>query len=320
MSTKYIGGELPSNPSTWEATASKYQASSIHELQSAQSASDITVEQFISLKVLWPKRLQQADLSENETAGIFGSSKIDIRKARSDIREQDGAWNAYLEAIAAKSGDGPLGLKLNRNSKFPTELGVYALVLQSQLEALNLEDSLNDSRRLRLSPLSKDEMRGRLRSAKQDPKGKGKEPKSQSQGSTQPSHTSNTSSSARNISPTTHEEALDFPVGDEQIVNTAAINFLNALLIHDARLADWTLQRKQFKFKSASIKFEARTDGHLQVHGHDRSAAILEVKPRVRYAEIGYRIEMQESAQMALWIFQEPNSHWAPPKGGDQYQ
>ena len=102
MSTKYIGGELPSNPSTWETAASKYQASSIHELQSAQSASDITAEQFLSLKVLWPKRLQQADLSENETAGLFGSSKIDIRKARSDIREQDGAWNAYLKAIAAQ--------------------------------------------------------------------------------------------------------------------------------------------------------------------------------------------------------------------------
>jgi hypothetical protein len=129
-----------------------------------------------------------------------------------------------------------------------------------------------------------------------------------------------TSSGARYISPTSREEALDLPVGDEQIVNTAAINFLNTLFIHDSLLADWTLQRKQFKFKSDFVKFEARTDGYFNLHGQERSAAGIEVKPRVRRQEHVFRIEMQESAQMALWIYQEPNSHWAPQTGGNKYQ
>lgn len=185
------------------------------------------------------------------------------------------------------------------------------LVLQSKRAASEMETSLNGSNKLLFTPLPKKPQRDRSRVARQHPEG-------QTQAIERSPYSQTSSSDARDISPTTAAEALKSAVGDEQIVSTAAINFLNALSIHDVRCADWTLERKQFKFKSDSVKFEARTDGHLQVHGHERSAAILEVKSRVRQHEPGCRLEMQESAQMALWIYQEPNSHWPPRSEGDK--
>jgi hypothetical protein len=81
---------------------------------------------------------------------------------------------------------------------------------------------------------------------------------------------------------------MNLPVGDEHIVNTAAIDLLNGLFVHDKRPADWALQRKQFKFRSEDVTFEAHTDSRLQVHDHE--TAIIEVKPRVRKYQICLRI------------------------------
>jgi hypothetical protein len=323
MSKKYTGEVLPKNPSSWETATSHYQTGSIHALDSANSASEITVEQFLSLKVLWPKRKSTKDLGADKTASLFGSSAADINKARAQRQKDDPAWAAYLSALAATAGAGASGAKLYQSSQFSRQLGVYALVLQSQLETSKIQDSLNESNKLRFTPRRKPSG-GQGDQGQEDPKGQAKPKPSNSPSRNSPhpsqgSKGSKGSSGPADISPMTREIALDLPVGDEQIVNTAAINFLNALFIHDERRADWTLHRKQFKFSSNSVTFEARTDGHLQVHDSENSAAILEVKPRVREHELGFRIEMQESAQMALWILKEPNSHWAPRTGGNNH-
>lgn len=121
----------------------------------------------------------------------------------------------------------------------------------------------------------------------------------------------------------------DPPTRDEETVNRALLNFLDAHYIHEDRNADWESTRKEFVFQSPKLRsrepskptpkplrFVARTDGHLRIHGNEeRSAAIIEVKARLRPQDKkkDYTIEMQESAQMALWIFQEPESHWTAP-------
>lgn len=101
---------------------------------------------------------------------------------------------------------------------------------------------------------------------------------------------------------------------DEQIVNAALLSLLHALWIDDKKNPDWSIYRKEFKFESrdTGADFVARVDGDLQVKHVDKSAAILEVKARRRPRKDpgDHRIEMQESAQMALWIAQEPDSHW----------
>jgi hypothetical protein len=321
MATKYPGDRLPDTASNWKSAVDRYaETDSIHKLESAHSASEITVEQFLSLRVLWKSRTAKT-LNDDIRAGLYGSSKKEIQAKVHKKNEDPTPWDEYLKAIKASQHVGTSGTKLQATSKMPEKLGVYALVLQAQLQASQMKPSFSDSNKLTVTPLKpRYEFRDRLKDGNQGVQGqsKGEEPKAQSQHPRLPSDKSS-SSGARHDSPTAFEVARELQLLDEQIVNTAATNFLNALFIHDNRSADWTLQRKQFKFKSAFVKFEARCDGHWQVHGYDRSAAILEVKPRPRYHEKGFRIEMQESAQMALWIYQEPNSHWAPPSGGDKY-
>ncbi len=51
--------------------------------------------------------------------------------------------------------------------------------------------------------------------------------------------------------------------------------------------------------------FEARTDGFLQKYQSGKVGAILEVKPYLRENNKP-QVQMQESAQMASWIFANP--------------
>jgi uncharacterized protein (DUF2267 family) len=326
MATKYPGDKLPEAPSSWKAAVDRFaKTSNIHELKSAHSASEITVEQFLSLRVLWKNR-EAKKLNDDTRAGLYGSSNKEIRgivheKPEAGRPEIKTSWSEYLKAITALHQGETSGSKLLATSKMPEQLGVYALVLQSQLQASHMKASFSDSNKLSVTPLKpRYDLRGRAEGKTQgvQDKGRGSEPQAQIHPSPHRSG-EDSSSGPRQVSPAAPGVTRELPVLDEQVVNTAATNFLNALFIHEQRRADWTLHRKQFKFQSDFVKFEARCDGHLQVHGHDRSAAILEVKPRPRYHEGGFRIEMQESAQMALWIYQEPNSHWTPPSGGDTY-
>jgi hypothetical protein len=104
-------------------------------------------------------------------------------------------------------------------------------------------------------------------------------------------------------------------MADEQVVNTAAISFLQSLFVHDElRNAYWSPQRKGFVFGDTT--FRAITDGHLQIAGTTNSAALLEVKARKRPPpqSLDFKIEWQESAQMALWIRDEPSSFWTTEK------
>lgn len=319
MSYKYTGDDLPANFSEWKNATCQYKTISLHELDTPKSASKISVEQFLSLKVLWTHRQKPTALYEDKVLTLFNSSKEDISKER-DLMRKDPAWGAYLRDIAVSQGAGVPRTKLKATSQFSKDLGAYALVLQPQLEVSGTDDSLNDSGKLLLTPLKpRYNMRPRPEPEDQDPKGKNRALESPSGGSPHSSQGTKSSSAPEDISPMGREAGLSLPTGDEQIVNIAAINFLNALSVYEERYASWSTTRKEFKFHSNSAKFEARTDGHLKVHGNNSSAAILEVKPRRRYYEKGFRIEMQESMQMALWIFQEPNSHWAAPSGGEKY-
>lgn len=86
---------------------------------------------------------------------------------------------------------------------------------------------------------------------------------------------------------------------DEQIVNTALIDFLEAITIHLPCPAHWSLHRKAFRIQG----FEARVDGYLAQGGTGHIKAIIEVKAalRNRQGELS-RVRMQEGAQMAAWI------------------
>lgn len=97
---------------------------------------------------------------------------------------------------------------------------------------------------------------------------------------------------------------LSYPkTKDEQIVNTALIDFLNALIVHRNFKLGWTLFRKSFEADFGHGSFEARTDGCLEVSREKESKtyAIVEAKPMLRAKE-RILISKPEGAEMVAWI------------------
>lgn len=91
---------------------------------------------------------------------------------------------------------------------------------------------------------------------------------------------------------------LTFPkTKDEQIVNTALIDFSNAFIVHGDFAVQWSLYRKPFIAEFAKASVEARTDGCLEEVDSEKIHAIVEVKPIIR-AKAQLAIAMQEAAQM----------------------
>lgn len=104
-------------------------------------------------------------------------------------------------------------------------------------------------------------------------------------------------------------ELLDqaFPkTKDEQIVDTALLDFLNAFIMHRDSLVEWTLYRKPFTAEFTKAKIEARTDGCLEEVRSQKVHALIEVKPVIR-TKARLRIPMQEAAQMVAWIKMDPD-------------
>ena len=102
---------------------------------------------------------------------------------------------------------------------------------------------------------------------------------------------------------------------DEQIVNMALVLFLNALtMFHPEVRADWTPHRRQF---CLSQSMKARTDGFLRHWNGDTPLAILEVKASLRSAK-EQKIRMQEGAQMAAWIADQPETGLIQGHGNDK--
>lgn len=100
---------------------------------------------------------------------------------------------------------------------------------------------------------------------------------------------------------------------DEQIVNMALVNYLNALSVHCKSVkGKWSIHRYPFQVYAPDHKiYEARVDGYLRYEKEKMEIrAIAEVKPGIRYRTKTYRwaIQMQETAQMAAWISHHPPS------------
>ncbi|KAM5434848.1 hypothetical protein McanMca71_007629 [Microsporum canis] len=141
-------------------------------------------------------------------------------------------------------------------------------------------------------------------------------------------HKSDSTSNEHKYSPRSARRA--FPkVEDEQIVNGFLIALLASIcMYHNGVKLQWSPVRKGFKFGKKDAEegnadkpylFEARTDGHLASWNPGSkdvkpSAIIVEVKPTSR--EYNNRVIYQATAQMAAWIFQEPD----PPGAKQPYR
>ncbi|RDW84141.1 uncharacterized protein DSM5745_04467 [Aspergillus mulundensis] len=99
------------------------------------------------------------------------------------------------------------------------------------------------------------------------------------------------------------------PSQDEQIVNTALVDFLSALTLHTLLPLRWSMHRVPLKANFGNASYEARTDGYLDMTGVERRGqrirALIEVKAVYRNRKRA-AIRMQEAAQTVAWLASYP--------------
>ncbi|KAE8349396.1 hypothetical protein BDV28DRAFT_141318 [Aspergillus coremiiformis] len=283
-----IGDDLPSDENTWTVWAARYNVSgsTIHDA-TLTSASTISERQYLLLQVLWTSK---------------ASRKLSLKQVELETwkREADKllatfqSWASYRQSFA--SG--------------PILEGTFALAKKYQLQAAaSREESFQSN--VAFSPISNrtrtkmGRLEQKLREAQLETptKSTGKLPSEM--------RVEDTPETGNSPFPTPGPEEiahLMYPqTKDEQIVNTALVDFLNALSMHFPQASDWTLHRKSFKAEFQHASFEARTDGYLEDGGSsERVRALIEVKPMIRRKKLNL-IRMQEAAQMAAWIKSDPD-------------
>lgn len=308
----------PETEGEWLSQANAKNIGSLHGHEEFSSASKLPVDQFLALKAIW-KFYDINHLANKDWAPRLGTNHAAIQEMRGELKKET-AWRLYLDAVPKV---------LQPNQVFENHLGRFAMVLQNQKIVTKLDDAKHDQLKVVGSPIT---TRSGLRvqppvhstsmlqwqlAKTDDPQPRQPSPaRPQSRaGSKAASEYSKAASDVTEGSwfDETLSKAERAKTADEQVVNTAAISFLQSLFVGDTRTAYWTPQRKGFRF--GQTDFKAITDGHLQVVGQVRSAAILEVKARKRpdITQKKFEIERQESAQMALWIRDEPSSFWTTP-------
>ncbi|KAL2816731.1 hypothetical protein BJX63DRAFT_430110 [Aspergillus granulosus] len=80
------------------------------------------------------------------------------------------------------------------------------------------------------------------------------------------------------------QNILYLPTKDEQIVNTALLNYLSALILHAGLPLQWSLHLVSLRADFMTASYEARTDGYLECTRTDTGKgkairALVEVKP-----------------------------------------
>ncbi len=330
------------------------QAAGLHN-----SASKISFEQFLLLRVLWLKNKEASEL-ENVAERSRWISENHLNSARGFLTQLP-AWQRYIASFGES-------VKRLRDRGF-AGLDAFALARLYQLKIRELNGSSGDTlsipkldftpiaRRIRSQTgrqLTLSNLAGQGRPRTPDTPtpalrrspglgtdlaygkglGLGLTPEAKTEGGAQAEvedededeatleagiktlSLSNTSSGSSHhispLSPFTGDFARDLKaISDEQIVNMALLVCLDALTIHYTGLmAEWSPERRAFSVKDQKqLKvYEARVDGHLRHCNRTQEVlAIIETKPFARHLNQD-AIQMQEGAQMAAWISQQPPS------------
>ena len=305
---------LPRNKEEWEdETEERPSARSLHSLHAVNSASKIGDEQFLALRTLWPEEKTPQTVHK-----YLSGMPLQGHLTRASKRlAGNSGWQHYLSAIGEELNDEGIS----------EALGAFSLVLHHQNEiiahivAAPPEESVKvvfSPVRTRsqtvvaqqLNPIDDLIVRTAQISMFQRVTQTPQEEIEHSQGSLD-----TTKSSVRQEAQSIREEEgrriISAPA-DEQIVNVALIDLLQALSVHRVSEYGWTLERKSFKLYCGPSNvnvFTAHVDGHLcNMNVRGSSFAIIEVKSHQR--SLDQSIKRQESAEMACWIASEPDSHW----------
>ncbi|KXG51572.1 uncharacterized protein PGRI_089650 [Penicillium griseofulvum] len=316
---------LPDSQRSWLKrieTAKLQTTKTIHSFESAASGSKITLQQFLLLRVLWVKN-EANELSDLSKLSKWNIPQQNIEAARKHLKALPN-WVQYISTISKN-------LSWHQEKGF-SSLGTFSLVRLYQLNS----KSLDISQRLFIPKLEFSPMRTRshgLAGSAQARDGNPVTPTRSKKKATASDYSSLVDEATADFegihidddespesllhispfSPPTGDLGPAFKsISDEQIVNTALLLYLQALLINICEIgADWTPERRALvvKKKDGQKVYEARVDGFLR-YQHDENSpimAIVEVKPSIREQTLETdAIRMQEGAQMAAWISQHP--------------
>ncbi|PKX92916.1 uncharacterized protein P174DRAFT_216266 [Aspergillus novofumigatus IBT 16806] len=299
---------IPRDKTHWRTLAKTHGAikETVNTIQVMQSGSSVTVQQFLSFRVIWPER--------KNPKHFYGKKEREDSQEMAKVFKKNKAFNqsfeSYLRGITRNSG--------------PSDVtGVFQLVRKYQMQVDNQVPTNGStdpmSTCIRMSPTptpgpatSADGSRGSQPSVKSS-----SEQSNPSQSQTPaaepgPSRTPTESSSAPTDlsgTPAADQEGQTFErTTDEQYVNQALITFLDAVTVNLPEVKrHWGIRRFPFKVQFALASMEAHTDGYLYgLKANDEAFAIVETKAHLRKRNSeGARIYMQESAEMVAWIFRD---------------
>ncbi|OGM39915.1 hypothetical protein ABOM_011311 [Aspergillus bombycis] len=286
---------LPGIPSKWMQAAlrEKVENKTIHEID-LSSASSIQEEQYLMLRVLWKSQLYY-------TLNLAKFGLDEWAKKAASMLEEYLSWTDYLASFSSDLKEGTFALPrfyqkqaahIPMNATFRPNVTV-----SPPRRSTRLKDLATGIKKLSFDAPNEPPVTPRAQS-----------PVEFNDTPAEGSATKETPPWERSHGP---QELLDlnYPkTKDEQIVNTALIDFLNAFVIHRNFGSYWTLHRKPFVASFRHGSFEARTDGCLEGGDSEslKTYAIVEVKPMLRRNQLA-RIAMQEAAEMVAWIKAEPD-------------
>ncbi|CAJ2513175.1 Uu.00g012940.m01.CDS01 [Anthostomella pinea] len=311
--------KVPRSEKNWEDLATKHglQNASLHDGFSCSSASGIEDQPFLLLRIIWPRTatLESLNLS-------FWKKWVDgdnFGQAKTILENQTPGWKSYIRSL----GQTQQQLKATGFAGLET----FSLVRHHQLASQNFVDNTASFiQKLDFTPVA---MRTRAHAALSKPVSQPTTPTPSRNAPKLEDLLEDLDVSPRGDLPPRPETPFPFEpfsplsgaladqfkaIQDEQIVNTALILYLDALIIHCTRVrGQWSLHRRGFiaRNKNYQKTYEARVDGLLQKDVTGEPLAILEVKPFLRYqkGESTKSIKKQEGAQMAAWISQHPPPH-----------
>jgi hypothetical protein len=261
MAPKTVFSIAPETVEDWRKACKKagVQRRSINSFLGMHSGSEMTQEQYLLMRVLYPR---QKRIMEFVPATYGLAQELPAAAARLQGLPE---FRTFLQAIRT-------------NPAFShTNLGIFAVPRVNQLliQQATLPLATNNVRVQTTNPPISTNSRSRAGAAA-------------TTGQTQ----------QRNI--------------DEEVVNVHLITFLQALAgTIPGVLSQWNPRRFAFQTQFAMDRYEARTDGYLQVqNATGKVQAIVEVKRGLR-DDSKPDLEMQEAAEMVGWIMD--NNHQPDP-------
>lgn len=249
MSSK---GSIPGMPKQWETRATELLVSDVplSQLNKLDSASKMTEQQFLCLRVLWP-----GSKKPNEFPKPSETTKARIDEVMANFPPFD----AYLDH-----------LRTPEKEYFDRKMGVFMLVMQAQRHIATDRKTMG---------LDYDSVAIRRSARVQNKPGPSRERTTTSASSSASSEAPSTSSPRSVIS-----AAAPFGLtGDEKVIHEALLYFLRALIVSLPNMrCEWSFCYEFIKTPFGDNEMTARIGGCLMGIGIPDMFAIVEVKPRVR--------------------------------------